>query len=134
MDIVIVDDQPSARTMLRHIVQNISPQLDVHDFGSVDAPLPGGPELFGIATTLNRAVFAGATAVETSDATPQALATRAAVVERKLEEAMEQGFVGFLVYDYVPDWEGPTWSFDGRPEEPLAGPDGVIADNAPPVE
>ena len=33
MDIVIVDDQPSARTMLRHIVQDIGPQLDVHDFG-----------------------------------------------------------------------------------------------------
>lgn len=33
MDIVIVDDQASARTMLRHIVQDIGPQLDVHDFG-----------------------------------------------------------------------------------------------------
>ena len=33
MDIVIVDDQASARTLLRHIVQDIVPQLDVHDFG-----------------------------------------------------------------------------------------------------
>jgi two-component system response regulator RpfG len=33
MNIVIVDDQPSARTMLRHIVQDIGPQMDVHDFG-----------------------------------------------------------------------------------------------------
>ena len=32
MDIVIVDDQQSARTMLRHIVQDISPQIEVHDF------------------------------------------------------------------------------------------------------
>ena len=39
MDIVIVDDQPSARTMLRHIVQDISPQLAVHDFGEPDAAL-----------------------------------------------------------------------------------------------
>jgi two-component system response regulator RpfG len=39
MDIVIVDDQPSARTMLRHIVQDISPQLEVHDFGEPDAAL-----------------------------------------------------------------------------------------------
>lgn len=39
MDIVIVDDQPSARTMLRHIVQDIGPQLDVHDFGEPDAAL-----------------------------------------------------------------------------------------------
>lgn len=39
MDIVIVDDQPSARTMLRHIVQDISPQLAVHDFGEPTAAL-----------------------------------------------------------------------------------------------
>jgi two-component system response regulator RpfG len=39
MDIVIVDDQASARTMLRHIVQDIGPQLAVHDFGDADAAL-----------------------------------------------------------------------------------------------
>ena len=39
MDIVIVDDQPSARTMLRHLVQDIGPQLAVHDFGEPDAAL-----------------------------------------------------------------------------------------------
>ncbi len=33
MNIVIVDDQASARTMLRHIVQDIGPTLEVHDFG-----------------------------------------------------------------------------------------------------
>ena len=39
MDIVIVDDQASARTMLRHIVQDIGPQLQVHDFSQADAAL-----------------------------------------------------------------------------------------------
>ncbi len=39
MDVVIVDDQPSARTMLRHIVQDIGSQLVVHDFGEPDAAL-----------------------------------------------------------------------------------------------
>lgn len=39
MDIVIVDDQASARTMLRHIVQDIGPQLAVHDFSEPDAAL-----------------------------------------------------------------------------------------------
>ena len=39
MNIVIVDDQASARTMLRHIVQDISPQLEAHDFGEPDAAL-----------------------------------------------------------------------------------------------
>lgn len=39
MDVVIVDDQASARTMLRHIVQDIGPQLVVHDFGAPRAAL-----------------------------------------------------------------------------------------------
>jgi two-component system response regulator RpfG len=39
VDIVIVDDQASARTMLRHIVQDIGPQLSVHDFSDPDAAL-----------------------------------------------------------------------------------------------
>lgn len=33
MNIVIVDDQTSARTMLRHILEDISPELEVVDFG-----------------------------------------------------------------------------------------------------
>lgn len=33
MNIVIVDDQTSARTMLRHILEDISPELEVIDFG-----------------------------------------------------------------------------------------------------
>ena len=39
MDIVIVDDQPSARTLLRHIVEDIAPTLVVHDFGEPDVAL-----------------------------------------------------------------------------------------------
>ena len=39
MDIVIVDDQPSVRTMLRHLVQDIGPQMEVHDFGEPDVAL-----------------------------------------------------------------------------------------------
>lgn len=33
MNVVIVDDQTSARTMLRHIIEDIGSELDVHDFG-----------------------------------------------------------------------------------------------------
>ncbi len=33
LDIVIVDDQASARTMLRHIIEDITSALAVHDFG-----------------------------------------------------------------------------------------------------
>ncbi|HBK47745.1 MAG TPA: two-component system response regulator [Xanthomonadaceae bacterium] len=33
LNIVIVDDQTSARTMLRHVIEDIAPELKVHDFG-----------------------------------------------------------------------------------------------------
>jgi two-component system response regulator RpfG len=33
LNIVIVDDQTSARTMLRHILEDIGPELEVRDFG-----------------------------------------------------------------------------------------------------
>ena len=33
MNIVIVDDQTSARTMLRHILEDIGPEMEVRDFG-----------------------------------------------------------------------------------------------------
>ena len=37
--IVIVDDQISARTMLRHILEDISPELEVYDFGDSEEAL-----------------------------------------------------------------------------------------------
>ncbi|WP_257644073.1 response regulator [Luteimonas salinisoli] len=39
VNIVIVDDQTSARTMLRHILEDISPELDVLDFGDPQVAL-----------------------------------------------------------------------------------------------
>ncbi len=38
MNVLIVDDQPSARTMLRHVIEGIGPAVHVSDFGNpVDA-------------------------------------------------------------------------------------------------
>ncbi len=39
MNIVIVDDQTSARAMLRHILEDIGPELQVHDFEAAQAAL-----------------------------------------------------------------------------------------------
>ena len=108
--------------------------MDAHDFTTPDVALPS--DLLSIADAaraIDRAAFVGATGVETADASLAGLERRAAVVEGKLEAALAAGHVGFLVYDYVPDWEPPSWSFDGRPDEPLAGPNGVLARHAPPV-
>lgn len=39
LNIVIVDDQTSARTMLRHVIEDIAPELSVRDFGDSQAAL-----------------------------------------------------------------------------------------------
>ena len=39
MNVVIVDDQTSARTMLRHIIEDIGAELSVHDFGEPQVAL-----------------------------------------------------------------------------------------------
>ncbi|HVR19781.1 MAG TPA: hypothetical protein VMS65_08795, partial [Polyangiaceae bacterium] len=108
--------------------------LDAHDFSTPEVALPSG--LLAIADagkSIGKPFFAGATGVEASNVSRADLDTRAAVVEGKLEAALATGYVGFLVYDYLPDWEPPSWSFDGRPDDALAGPDGVLARHAPPV-
>jgi len=39
VNVVIVDDQTSARTMLRHIIEDIGSELAVHDFGEPESAL-----------------------------------------------------------------------------------------------
>ena len=39
LNIVIVDDQTSARAMLRHILEDIGPELQVHDFETAESAL-----------------------------------------------------------------------------------------------
>lgn len=39
LNIVIVDDQGSARTMLRHVIEDIASELSVHDFGDPQVAL-----------------------------------------------------------------------------------------------
>jgi hypothetical protein len=89
-------------------------------------------ELAAIASSLGKPIFAGATAVELVDSSAASFAQRAARVEAKLHAAFDAGYVGFLVYDYIPDWQDVTWSFDTRTEDPLAGPNGVFVRNAIP--
>jgi hypothetical protein len=109
--------------------------LDVHDFADESTPFPTSfSELVTISSALDKPIFAGATAVELTDATASAFELRARRIEEKLASANDAGFVGFLVYDYYPDWSEPGRQFDGRAEEPLAGPGGVLARHAPPNE
>lgn len=105
--------------------------IDVHDFDAGGQPLPGTlSEALGIARALERPIFAGATAVELAGTSPASFQSRAAAIEAKLSAALGSGFVGFLIYDYYPRWDVPGWSFDGRPEDPLAGANGVLARQA----
>jgi hypothetical protein len=106
--------------------------LDVHDFADEATPLPTSfTDLLTISRALDKPIFAGATAVELTEMSASAFGLRARRIEEKLVATIDAGFVGFLVYDYYPDWSEPGRQFDGRAEEPLAGPEGVLARHAP---
>ena len=107
--------------------------MDAHDFAAPGTPLPDAlGELSTIASSLGKPIFAGATAVELVDSSAASFRDRAQRVEAKLHAAFDAGYVGFLVYDYIPDWQDVRWSFDTRAEDPLAGPNGVLVRNAIP--
>ena len=105
--------------------------VDAHDFFAPDAPLPNGfSEIAGIAASLGKPAFVGASAVELEDTSAASFERRAGQVEAKLVAALDAGFAGYLVYDYIPDWDVRRWSFDTRAGEPLAGPNGVLVRHA----
>jgi hypothetical protein len=105
--------------------------VDVQDFNAPDEPLPTQNALCrSIAHTLGKVAFVGAAGVKTTDSSAAALKIRATQIENKLNAARAAGFRGFLAYDYAPRWTNPLYEFDARPEEPLAGAEGVLARHA----
>lgn len=104
---------------------------DAHDFFAEDQPLNQSmADIAAIAEALGKPAFAGATAVQLDETWD--FVKRAAQVDAKLTAAFDAGYVGFLVYDFIPDWADRTWTFDARAEDPLAGPDGVFVERAMP--
>jgi hypothetical protein len=105
--------------------------LDVHDFtGPEVALIASMSEVKAIANALAKPVFGGATGIPLTDNSAAAFASRGATLTAKLEAAFARGFVGFLVYDYFPGWTTPGYAFDARAEEPIAGPQGILARHA----
>jgi hypothetical protein len=107
--------------------------IDVHDLSGSPPPLPADVlAISQLARALRKPVFAGANVVWLFDASPASFELRARIVEGKILAAQRSGFVGFVIADYVPDWqELPTFNFDSRPEDPLGGASGVISQLAP---
>jgi hypothetical protein len=105
--------------------------LDIQDFDTPDTALTGStPELQAIASALAKPVFNGAAAIQLTENSAAAFASRGTAMTAKLEASFAAGFVGFLVYDYYPGWTNPDRDFDARAEEPLAGPQGILARHA----
>jgi hypothetical protein len=106
--------------------------IDVHDFGAPGDVLPAQiARCREIAHSLKKPIFSGASAVPLSDASAASFQLRASQIQSKYAAAQADDFAGFLVYDFVPGWTNPSWDFDARPEEPLAGPGGVLDQLAP---
>jgi len=106
--------------------------VDVQDFNDPVEPLPAqAATCRSITRTLGKVAFIGASAAKLSDASAASLNLRASQVSAKLKAALAADFHGFLVYDYAPKWQSASYDFDARPEEPLAGPSGVLAQESP---
>jgi hypothetical protein len=105
--------------------------LDVHDFAAVDDAEPAPvARCRAIARDLHKPIFLGAGAVELSGTSASAYTQRAGRLSRKIDAAQSDAFAGYLVYDYVPNWTVLDFDFDTRSEEPLAGPNGILAQHA----
>jgi hypothetical protein len=105
--------------------------VDVQDFNAPSDPYPAQAALCRkITHALEKVAFIGASTAELSDSSSSSLQTRASQISAKLDAAVGADFLGYLVYDYNPKWQTAGYDFDARPEDPLAGPDGVLAQGA----
>jgi len=115
-----------------HAVSGID-LIDVHDFDSPTVTLANGfAAQSAVSTSLQKPLFFGASAIRLPSTSVSDYSTRAGIILAKLVASRDGGAVGFLVYDYAPGWSTVGWSFDGRAEEPISGPNGVIARNFSP--
>jgi hypothetical protein len=106
--------------------------VDVQDFNSPDDPEPAQvSRCRAITRTLGKVAFIGASAIKLTDASSGTLKVRAGQITNKLKAALADDFRGYLVYDYAPNWQTVSYDFDSRPEEPLAGPNGILAQLSP---
>jgi endo-1,4-beta-mannosidase len=125
-----IDGSPSSFKQLNSL--STVDLIDLHDFEQPSTPLPNHfTNLLLLATELKKPVFIGAAAVTLEASTESAFVKRANVLASKIEATQDAGSVGFLIYDYNPNWTELRWSFDGREGEPLAGENGVLARFSP---
>jgi mannan endo-1,4-beta-mannosidase len=105
--------------------------LDLQDFDAPDIDFPASTsEQQAVANALAKPIFNGAAGLRLGENSAAALTSRGAAITAKLEAAFARGFVGFLVYDYYPSWSDPSYDFDSRAGEPLAGAQGILARHA----
>lgn len=122
-----LDDGDSSNYAALHAHPTID-LLDAHDFDAPSTPFTSSEfSNQAIAVALNKPLFVGAMGITLRDASTEAMLQRGNQIAAKLDAAFANGAVGALVYDYYPDWLNPGLSFDARSDEPLGGPNGVIA-------
>jgi mannan endo-1,4-beta-mannosidase len=93
---------------------NAIPTIDVctyHDYGYPTSPL-GNPSAPNLATAIqmchadNKPIFVGEIGIDPATIAPATLSERAALFLGKLNAMTQQGVVGELLWDYVPDANG----------------------------
>jgi hypothetical protein len=121
-----IQGQPSPFERLQALdLVDVVDVADYSDQGLVDPALVESVQ--PLSASLGKPAIVNEVAVSTLDASPAALAARAARVDERLTALYVQGFAGALLWDFTPGWRTPLYSFDARADEPLMGPSGVLA-------
>jgi len=76
---------------------------------------------------LGKPAVIGEAGFTVTDASAASLAARAQRVQARMDAWAAAGFSGAILWDFDPGWTEPECHFDARSEDPLLGPDGVLA-------
>lgn len=121
-----LDGSPSPYTKLQEL--DTVDLVDTHDFFANDTPLTAREQAdCAVARGLHKPCFVGASTASLSGTSAQEFSARAERVSSKAQAAFDAGYAGYLVYAYTPGWQNPTFDFDARSDEPLAGSSGTLA-------
>ena len=108
-------------------------QLPIVDFVDVDDYVFAAeasaldPELLDALRDIDKPFVIGEGAFKLQDAGENAFEARAALAQQRMLTWQSAGFVGALLWAYMPDWVTTSEEFDARSEDPLLRANGVLA-------
>lgn len=101
--------------------------VDIDDYDFAEPAEPLRADLLEALDQVDKPVVVGEGAFRVAAATPEELEKRGARARARLAEWKRAGLDGALLWAYQPGWTSASEEFDGRPDDPLLQPGGVLA-------